>query len=130
MRRGERREVQIRPRGKFRLQRSTCSFPNIRLDFKKNQVENTVFQDQDRLKLVAHCQTNREEYQQQTLLDYLIYRSLNLLTDPSFRVRLAQITYVDTEEDDAPLTRYAFFIEDEDRMADRNGWRVPEPSRE
>jgi len=116
-------DVKIRTRGKFRLERSTCNFPNVRVNFKKKQVENTVFHNQDKVKLVAHCQTNREEYEQQTLLEYLIYRSFNLFTDFSFRVRLAQITYIDTEEDDAPVTRYAFFIEDEDLMAARNGWQ-------
>jgi hypothetical protein len=119
-------DVQIRTRGKFRLQGSTCNFPNIRLNFKKQQVENSVFHNQDKLKLVAHCQSNRAEYEQQTLLEYLIYRSLNLFTDLSFRVRLAQITYVDTEEADGPLTKYAFFIEDEDLMAARNGWQAVE----
>jgi hypothetical protein len=117
-------EVQIRTRGKFRLQRSTCGFPNLRVNFKKSQVENTVFHNQDKLKLVAHCQNNRDEYEQQTLLEYLIYRSFNLLTDLSFRVRLAQITYIDTEEDDNPLTKYGFLLEDEDLMAARNGWQV------
>jgi hypothetical protein len=117
-------EVQVRTRGKYRLQRSTCNFPNVRVNFKKNQVENTVFHNQDKLKLVAHCQTNREEYEQQTLLEYLVYRSLNLLTNLSFRVRLAQITYVDTDEDDDRLTKYAFFIEDENLMAARNGWEA------
>ncbi|UCG88674.1 MAG: hypothetical protein JSW71_09095 [Gemmatimonadota bacterium] len=119
-------EVKVRTRGKFRLQRSTCDFPNVRVNFKKKQVQNTIFHNQDKLKLVGHCQNNREEYEQQTLLEYLVYRSLNLFTDLSFRVRLAQITYIDTEEDDDPLTRYAFFIEDEDLMAARNGWQVLE----
>ena len=119
-------DVRVRTRGKFRLQRSTCNFPNVRVNFKKKQVANTVFHNQDKLKLVGHCQTNREEYEQQTLLEYLVYRSLNLFTDLSFRVRLAQITYIDTEEDDDPITRYAFFIEDEDLMAARNGWQALE----
>jgi hypothetical protein len=117
-------EVGIRTRGKFRLRRSTCNFPNVRVNFKKSQVGNTIFHNQDKLKLVAHCQTNREEYEQQTLLEYLIYRSFNLFTDLSFRVRLAHITYIDSEEDDDPITRYAFFIEDEDLMAARNGWQA------
>jgi len=117
-------EVRVRTRGKFRLRRSTCNFPNVRVNFKTKQVEHTIFHNQDKLKLVGHCQTNREEYEQQTLLEYLIYRSLNLFTDLSFRVRLAHITYVDTEDDDDPITRYAFFIEDEDQMAARNGWGV------
>ncbi|MEJ2237859.1 MAG: hypothetical protein P8X82_06140 [Gemmatimonadales bacterium] len=49
-------------------------------------------------------------------------RTYNLLTDMSFRVRLARINYVDTDEDRDPITKYAFFIEDDELMAARNGW--------
>lgn len=35
-------DVQIRTRGKFRRRRSTCNFPNIRLNFKQGQVENRL----------------------------------------------------------------------------------------
>jgi hypothetical protein len=39
-------------------------------------------------------------------------------------VRLARVTYVDTEAKRDSLTRYAFFIEDRDAMAARNGYEV------
>jgi hypothetical protein len=58
------------------------------------------------------------------LQEYLIYRSYNLLTDMSFRVRLARITYTDTDGDRDTLTRYAFLIEDEETLAKRNHWQV------
>ena len=43
-----------------------------------------------------------------------------MLTAKSFRPRLAQVTYVDATGKHAPETRYAFFLEDDDRMARRN----------
>jgi hypothetical protein len=58
------------------------------------------------------------------LQEYLIYRAYNLLTDMSFRVRLASMTYIDTDGDRETLTRYGFLIEDEDMLAERNGWEV------
>ncbi len=82
----------------------------------------TVFEGQDKLKLVTHCQDDREEYEQYVLLEYLIYRTYNMLTDRSFRVRLARVSYTDTEGSREPVTRYAFLVEDEDMMAGRNGW--------
>ena len=116
-------EVGIRTRGKTRLDRKVCRFPPLRVNFKKKQVESTLFAGQDKLKLVTHCQTGRSQYEQFLLLEYLIYRSYNILTDLSYQVRLAQITYVDTKERQDSLTQYAFFIEDDDAVAERNGWQ-------
>jgi hypothetical protein len=115
-------DVQVKTRGKFRLNPRNCGFPPLRVNFKKKQVQGTVFAGQDKLKLVTHCQDKRDEYEQNLLLEYLVYRTYNLLTDLSYQVRLARITYVDTEGDRDPITKYAFFIEDEDDMAGRSGW--------
>jgi len=115
-------DVEVKTRGKFRLDRRNCGFPPLRINFKTEQVENTVFAGQNKLKLVTHCQDKRDEYEQYVLLEYLVYRTHNLLTDMSFRVRLARINYVDTDEDRDPITKYAFFIEDDELMAARNGW--------
>ena len=58
---------------------------------------------------------------QNTLEEYLVYRTYNLLTDESFRVRLARVTYADGEDDDDPVVRYVFFIEEVEAMAERLG---------
>lgn len=118
--------IEVKTRGKFRLQRSTCNFPPIRVDFPRKELDNTVFEGQNRLKLVTHCQNGRSDYEQQVILEYLIYRMYSLLTESSFLTRMAHITYVDTDDDGDPITRYAFFIEDEDMMAERNGWKLLE----
>jgi len=117
-------EIGLKTRGKFRLQRSTCNFPPLRLNIRTSLAENTLFEGQDRLKLVTHCQDGRSQYEQYVLQEYMVYRLYNLLSDMSFRVRLARITYVDSEEDRDTLTRYAFLIEDEELMAQRSGWEA------
>lgn len=114
--------VDIRTRGYFRLERSTCSFPPLRLDFPKDSLVGTVFDGENRLKLTTHCR-DQDRFQQFTLQEYLIYRMYNLVTDRSYRVRLARIRYVDSERGDS-LTRYGFVREDDDRMAARNGMVV------
>jgi hypothetical protein len=114
-------DVEIRTRGITRLRRDVCEFPPIRLDFDREEVAGTIFDGQNRLKLSVHCQNGDEAYEQYVLKEYLAYRMHNVLTDLSFHVRLATVTYVDTAEPDDTLTRRAFLIEDDELMAARNG---------
>jgi hypothetical protein len=113
-------DLRLRTRGRFRLQEATCNFPPVRLNFKKKQVEDTLFDGQDKLKLVTHCQQNKPSYEQLVLREYLAYRFLQALTDYSFRVRLMRINWVDTESDDTRV-KVGFVIEDDDDVADRLG---------
>ncbi len=119
-------DVQVRTRGRFRLQRQICDFPPLRLDFPRGEVQNTVFEGQGKLKLVTHCRDRDLAYQQYVLQEYLAYRLYNILTEASYRVRLAWITYVDSEGRRDPMSRFAFFIEDAEDMAARTGWDLLE----
>lgn len=90
--------IRLRARGNFR--RATCRFPPLMLDFrdtKKGVLEGTLFDGQNRLKLVNQCErpvrsaTDLRE-------EYLAYRIFNSLTDASFRVRLLAVTWDDSED--------------------------------
>lgn len=111
-------EIKVRLRGNFR--KKHCNFPPIRLNFAKKASEGTLFEGEDKLKLVTHCQDKKDEYEQYVLMEYLAYRMYNELTDQSFRVRLVQVTYEDTDGNRKPITRYGFLIEDDELMAERN----------
>ena len=117
-------DLKLRARGRYRRQKTTCDLPPIRLNFKKKQVEGTEFAGQDKLKLVTHCQENRDRYEQYVLKEYLAYRILNTITDHSFRARLLRIDYVDTDRNDEVDTRYGFVIEDDELLAERIGMTV------
>jgi hypothetical protein len=122
--------VQIRTRGRFRLQSNTCDFPPLRLNFRKGQVEESLFDGQDKVKLVTHCRGG-DQYEQNVVKEYLVYRLYNVLTPLSFQVRMARITYVDTSGEDDPVERLAFFIEMEESLAERlAGVIVPEEEQE
>jgi len=112
--------VEVRVRGEFRLDKQNCNFPPLRLNFPRRQMEGTVFEGQNRLKLVTPCNHSREDYQRYVLDEYLAYRVFNALTPYGFRVRLVEITYVDIEDDYDTRTKIGFLIEDEERMAERN----------
>jgi hypothetical protein len=117
--------VMLRTRGHLRLNPRTCAFVPIRVDFPKKVVKGTVFDGQNALKLVTHCQ-NAEAYEQHVLREYLAYRIFNLLTPFSFRARLVKATYIDQASDKTITTRQAMFIEDEDDVARRAEGRLAE----
>jgi hypothetical protein len=112
--------VQVRVRGHFRLNPRNCNFPPLRLNFPTGQMAGTVFEGQDRLKLVTPCQDSRDEYQRYVYDEYLAYRVYNLLTPYSYRARLVEITYEDTSGEYAPLTKHGFLLESDEQMAERN----------
>lgn len=115
--------LQIRTRGKFRLESNTCRFPPIRLNFPTSQMEGSIFEGQDRLKLVTHCRDS-ERYQQNLIKEYLVYRIYNELTPLSLQVRMAHITYIDTSGEEDPVEAYGFMIEAEEAFADRIGGEI------
>jgi len=114
----QRLDVSIRIRGNFR--RLYCELPPLRLNFRKSQVKGTLFKGQDKLKLVAPCQHGLES-QQKLLLEYLAYRTYEILTDQSFGSRLIRLSYVDSDEAMRSWTDLAFVIEDEADIGKRLG---------
>jgi hypothetical protein len=118
-----RHPVTLRTRANYRLR--NCSFPQLRLDFRKSEVKGTVFDGQDKLKLVTHCNPEAlfEEY---IVREYLSYRVHNLITPRSYRARLARITYVDSATNAPVETRNGIFMEHEDDVAKRMGGQVVE----
>ncbi len=118
------KEVDLRVRGNFR--RENCAFPPLRLRFPTEDVQGTLFEGQQQLKLVTHCENQGGAFDQYLLQEYLIYKVYNLMTDYSFQVRLARFTYLDSSNHDIPLIKYGFLIEDEDMMAQRFGGEIVE----
>jgi len=112
--------VDVRTRGEFRRMKRNCNFPPLRLNFAKSEMEGTVFEGQDKLKLVSPCHDSRDSYQDYVHYEYLVYRLYNLLTPMSKRVRLVEITFEDIEDDYESRTKYGFLIEADEEMAARN----------
>ena len=111
--------LEVAARGNSRLR--LCRFPPLRLNFAKKAVGGTVFEGQDRLKLVTHCNDRRRDAGN-VLEEYLGYRLFNLVSDLSYRVRLARITYVDTTRGtEAAQTRWGFMIESDEELSGRTG---------
>ena len=113
---GTEHAVKVRLRGKSRLR--VCDFLPLRLNFKKGDVDGTLFAGQDKLKLVVPCHTSRRA-EENLLEEYAIYRMFNLLTPASYRVRLLRTTFEDTATDGKTETVHTFLLEPEKQLAAR-----------
>lgn len=113
-------QVKVRKRGKFRCDQRNCPLAPLMVDFEKKQVKNTIFNHQNKLKLVMPCKPKSDKYNQYLFKEYLVYKLLNSLTPMSFNVRLLELKLVNTAPDSDTVSIPAFLIEDDDAMAVRN----------
>jgi len=111
--------VRVMARGNFRLKPENCSFPPLLIDFKKGYTENTVFENQSKLKLVTSCQTEED-----VIDEYTIYKMYNQVTDKSLKARLVKISYYDEDTNKKLFEKFSFFIEDDDKAASRNNGKI------
>ncbi len=110
--------VKLQSRGNYRLERDICRYVPLRIHFQKKSVKDTLFDKQKKLKPVTLCQ-RPSVYKNYLIQEYLIYRMFNVLTDSSFKVKLAEVTYLELDGSGKPRTSYGFFIEDKKRMGKR-----------
>lgn len=115
--------VELSTRGHYRRQHGNCAVPPIRVRLTRDAVRGTLFRGQRSLKLVTHCR-DLDQYDSYVLEEHLIYRTLNILTDTSFRTRLMRLRWVDDRDTTKRVERYAFFIEDDDDLGRRIGGEV------
>lgn len=111
--------IRIKTRGLYRRKTSNCYFPPLKLNFRKSEIQNTVFMGNDKLKLVMPCRKNKQ-YQQYVLLEYLAYKIYNLITPYSYKVRLINVKLIDTKDKKPTFENYAFLIEPDESLAKRN----------
>lgn len=115
--------VKLQTRGHFRLRQTSCSFVPLRVEFDRTEVAGTIFDGQKALKLITHCQSDKE-YEQHTMREYLTYRAFNLLTPNSFRARLSKVSYVQSTDSKPVISRLGMFLEDDDDVARRMEGRI------
>jgi hypothetical protein len=113
--------IRVRTRGIWR--RKNCEIPPLMLNIAKDSVNSTAFARLDKVRLTLHCR-NSDQYEQYVLQEFQLYRVQRLLSPLSFDVRLARVTYVESEKQDTIAQRYAFLQEDDEEFAARVGARL------
>lgn len=112
--------IRLSARGISRRDPNNCEFPPLKIEFKEKPGSASLFRGQKSLKLVTHCRGDRG-YLDYNLLEYAAYKLLNILTPVSFRVRMAEIDYVEARTGAVRIRRLGFLVEDTDELAERNG---------
>ena len=111
--------VKIKARGNFRRNPEVCEFPPLRVKISEKNRAGTLFSNHKKLKLVTACQND-----ELVLKEYLIYKHFALLSPYSFQVRLTKILLKDSDGVVEDREMFAFFIEDDEQLADRLGGYV------
>ena len=113
-------DVELGVRGNYRLIKSNCRYSQLWVDLKRGQLEGTLFANQNRLKLVVQC-GRQNRYADYLFREQQVYTMFSEISDYDFGTRLLNVTYVDSEDEDDVRTHVAFFIEHQNRLADRFG---------
>lgn len=117
---GNKIDVEVMTRGNFRRRKQNCDFPPLRFKLPVESVTGTEFEGQSKLKYVSHCQSYEDGFEQNTIKEYLIYKMYNLIDEHSYRVRLSQVSFIDSLTSDT-ISKFGFFLEDKNDLATRNG---------
>ncbi len=106
-------KIRARTRGHFRRQSGACTYPPVLLNFSAEAVKGTLFDGQNKLKLVLPCQG--EKYVEREFVAYKLYQ---VLTPRSFRVRRAEVQFLENDRLSKPIA--GILLEDEHEMVARN----------
>ncbi len=113
-------DASFQVRGNWRLNSRNCNYSPLWVDLRRGQLPGTIFENQNRLKLVVQCRRN-ERYADYLYKELLLYEMFSELAEYNFDTRLLSVNYQDTEREDELRTAPAFFIEHQNRLADRYG---------
>jgi len=108
--------LKIKVRGHFRKLKQNCNYPPLLLNFSSETQVNSIFSEQNKLKLVTPCKD--EKY---VVREYQVYKMYNLVTPKSFKARLVKFNLISNSskaKEIEPL--YGILLEEEDQMAGRN----------
>ncbi len=110
--------VRIRVRGNFR--KKICYFKPMRIEIRKKQAENTIFEENRKLKLVVPCQNEKgkDELIYKEMLAYKFFEDLSEVHLKTQPISLKIIEKKGSKE--IEHTMFAFLIEDDNKVAKRH----------
>lgn len=110
-------DVRIKARGEIR--KRICYAPMFWVNVRHAGIEADYLSDVIKMKMVIRCKASNT-YRNYVLREYLVYKIWNLLSPYSFNTRLVKLKIIDTGRKDKESEDWAFLIEPEEKMAERN----------
>lgn len=95
-----------------------CRFPPLSMNLKKKQVDGTLFEGQNKLKIVTRCKPD-SSHERYLFQEIGIYRAFNIVTNKSIRARALSVTFRDSEGNRKDEVHPAFFLESDKEVAER-----------
>lgn len=117
------KNIRLKARGNFR--RDNCIFPPIHLNFKTDPIESSELMG--KIKLVTHCKSVKG-YEDYILKEYLAYKLYGVISEYSFRVRLLNISYIDTGKRKKKYESLGFLIEPLEILSKRKEAIIVDPT--
>ncbi len=110
---------------KFGISRlHACGVPSLKINVNQDHGRGTPFEGHGTLRLVTPCHFG-SSYDSFILLEYLTYKSYEVVAEPALRVRLVSCRFHDSDRPAFEEVGLSFFVEDIGEAADRCGkkWR-------
>ena len=110
--------VELRTRGKFRLK--MCIFPPIKLKFSKEDIKGTIFEGNEKIKLVVPCE--QEDTKNDYILnEFIAYKIFEPITPYHFKTRLANLEWAQkkSKKRDKGFELKCILLEEIDNLAER-----------
>jgi hypothetical protein len=97
-----------------------CGLPSFKITIAEEDARGTIFEGQSTLRLVTPCQYG-SSFDRYILLEYLVYESFAVITEPALQTRLVSCRFRDSEKPAFEEIGLAFFVEDIGLAANRHG---------
>lgn len=110
------KDIRVKVRGNTRKQ--ICDIPPIKINFDQSDFLSNWLGPITSLKVVNTCSLT-PGYETYLHKEYLMYELYHTVTEVSYRVRLAEITLIDSKKTREEMTFYAFLLENDKSVAAR-----------
>lgn len=99
-----------------------CDLPLLKIEIDDADARGTLFEGHSIVRLVTPCHYD-STYDRFILLEYLAYRSYQVITEPALQTRLVSTRFLDSDRPAFEKKGLSFFIEDIEAAAQRYGMR-------
>jgi hypothetical protein len=115
--------INVSRRGRFRNDPSNCYFPPLLIDFKKKAIKGSIFDNNERIKIVTHCAYKEKMGAETIFREYIAYKLSQIICTHYLRSRFGEIDY-DNDNRGKSFRGKAIFLESKYGLKERLGLKA------